>query len=136
VLRHVVLAYDFSEASENALSWISDVVLAMPSTVEATQRPHLSVVHVVETQHGSREHTAAVERLVTAVQGLTVDASTHVIVGAGIAEKLVEFADNTDADAMVVCIKGGIVRRWITGSVSDSVLHHAHCPVIAYRDED
>jgi nucleotide-binding universal stress UspA family protein len=132
----VVLAYDFSEASENALSWISDVALAMPSTVDATQRPHLSVVHIVEAQHGSREHTDAVERLVTAVHGLTVDASTHVVVGEGIAEKIVEFADNADADAIVVSIKGGIVRRWITGSVADSVLHHAHCPVIAYRGED
>jgi nucleotide-binding universal stress UspA family protein len=30
----------------------------------------------------------------------------------------------------------GVVRRTLFGSVSNGVLHHAHCPVLVVRGED
>lgn len=44
---------------------------------------------------------------------------------------------NEDIDMVVMGSRGlGTVRRTILGSVSDYVLHHAHCPVIVVPKTD
>jgi len=43
-------------------------------------------------------------------------------------------AENENATLIVMGTRGlGKVRRTIMGSVSDYVVHHAHCPVIVCR---
>ncbi len=130
MLRRIVVGYDFSENADDALAWVADVARATGASV--------SVVHVVDAP--SDDAPAADEarrKLSAATQDLGVETSNHVVIGAQIADRLVAFADETDADALVVAMTGGgAVRRWILGSVADEVLHKAHCPVIAYRAED
>lgn len=49
-------------------------------------------------------------------------------------ELVVHVADREKADYIVVGTRGmGQLRRTMLGSVSDYVLHHAHCPVIVAR---
>ncbi|CAD5121928.1 DgyrCDS10395 [Dimorphilus gyrociliatus] len=50
------------------------------------------------------------------------------------AEAIVKAAQEVEATLLVMGTRGmGTVRRTIFGSVSDYVLHHAHCPVAVYR---
>jgi nucleotide-binding universal stress UspA family protein len=51
-------------------------------------------------------------------------------------EQVVSVADEMGAGLIVVGSRGlGGIRRALMGSVSDSVVHHAHCPVLVVRKE-
>ena len=51
-----------------------------------------------------------------------------------VAEEIVELAEELGADLIVVGSRGHTgVRRAIEGSISDLVVHHAHCPVMTVR---
>lgn len=72
-----------------------------------------------------------VERIKAA--GGTV-AHTHLRVGAA-AKEIVELAEEIGAGLIVVGSRGlGGIRRALMGSVSDSVVRHAHCPVLITRE--
>jgi nucleotide-binding universal stress UspA family protein len=50
--------------------------------------------------------------------------------------EIVELADKLSAGLIVVGSRGlGPLRRVLMGSVSDSVVRHAHCPVLMVRQE-
>jgi nucleotide-binding universal stress UspA family protein len=51
-----------------------------------------------------------------------------------VAEEIVDLAEELQADLIVVGSRGrGGIRRTLMGSVSDSVVRHAHCPVMVVR---
>lgn len=53
-----------------------------------------------------------------------------------VAEEIVSLAEEIDAGLIVLGSRGlGGVRRALMGSVSDSVVRHAHCPVMVVRGE-
>ena len=53
------------------------------------------------------------------------------ILGGKPGNTICDFAKEKEADMIVVGSRGlGAIRRTILGSVSDFVLHHAHCPVV------
>jgi nucleotide-binding universal stress UspA family protein len=52
------------------------------------------------------------------------------------AEGIVQVAEEAEADLIVMGSRGlGGIRRALMGSVSDSVVRHAHCPVLVVRNE-
>ena len=52
-------------------------------------------------------------------------------------EEIVALAEELGAGLIVLGSRGrGGVRRALMGSVSDSVVHHAHCPVLVVRQEE
>lgn len=52
----------------------------------------------------------------------------------GVAEELVGLADELGAGLIVMSSRGrGRIRRAVMGSVSDSVVRHAHPPVLVAR---
>jgi nucleotide-binding universal stress UspA family protein len=62
-------------------------------------------------------------------------AGTHLRMGA-VAMEIVALAEEIGADLIVMGSRGlGGVRRALMGSVSDSVVRHAHCPVLVVRLE-
>ena len=53
------------------------------------------------------------------------------------AQEIVNLADKIAAGLIVVGSRGlGGIRRALMGSVSDSVVRHAHCPVMVVRKEE
>jgi nucleotide-binding universal stress UspA family protein len=51
-------------------------------------------------------------------------------------EEIIVRAEQVGADLVVVGSRGlGGIRRALMGSVSDSVVRHAHCPVLVVRRE-
>ena len=60
-------------------------------------------------------------------------AQAHLRVGAAAAE-IVDLAEDIGAGLIVMGSRGlGGIRRALMGSVSDSVVRHAHCPVVVVR---
>jgi len=54
-----------------------------------------------------------------------------------VAEEIVSLAEEIGAGLIVVGSRGvGGIRRALMGSVSDSVVRHAHCPVLMVRKEE
>ncbi len=52
------------------------------------------------------------------------------------AEQIVRVAQDIEAGLIVIGSRGlGRIRRALMGSVSDSVVRHAHCPVLVVRSE-
>jgi nucleotide-binding universal stress UspA family protein len=63
-------------------------------------------------------------------------AQTHLRMGKAAAE-IVELAEELGARLVVVGSRGlGGIRKALMGSVSDSVVRHAHCPVLVVRREE
>ena len=57
------------------------------------------------------------------------------IAGRHRADQIVEVAEETEVGLIVMGSRGlGGVRRALMGSVSDSVVRHAHCPVLIVRE--
>jgi nucleotide-binding universal stress UspA family protein len=53
------------------------------------------------------------------------------------AVEIVDLAEELGAGLVVVGSRGlGGIRRALMGSVSDSVVRHAHCPVLIVRREE
>ena len=76
---------------------------------------------------------AEVEK-VRAVGGTVAQA--HLRMGTPAAE-IVELAEELEVGLVVVGSRGlGGIRRALMGSVSDSVVRHAHCPVLVVRKEE
>jgi nucleotide-binding universal stress UspA family protein len=66
------------------------------------------------------------------VAGGTV-AGTHLRMG-GVAEEVVSLAEELGVGLIVMGSRGhGGIRRALMGSVSDTVVRHAHCPVMIVR---
>jgi nucleotide-binding universal stress UspA family protein len=62
-------------------------------------------------------------------------AGTHLRMGE-VDLEIVALAEELQADLIVMGSRGlGRVRRALMGSVSDSVVRHAHCPVLVVRPE-
>src|SRR5262245_30465697 len=50
------------------------------------------------------------------------------------ADKIIEIAKDNNSDLIVMGSRGlGGIKSLLLGSVSDNVLHHAHCPVLIIR---
>jgi nucleotide-binding universal stress UspA family protein len=81
-------------------------------------------------QRGREMLDAEVERVHSA--GATV-AQAHLMMGE-VAREIVHLAKNLGAGLIVTGSRGrGGIRRALMGSVSDSVVRHAHCPVLVVR---
>lgn len=51
------------------------------------------------------------------------------------ASTIIEVADEENADMIIICTHGlGAMKRFLLGSVTDKVVHHAKVPVLIMRD--
>jgi nucleotide-binding universal stress UspA family protein len=49
-------------------------------------------------------------------------------------DAIIQFASEADVDLIVMGTKGKTgIKRFLLGSVTESVVHHAHCPVLVVR---
>ena len=139
----ILLATDGSKEAE----------LAATTAAELSERTdsELHIIHVGEVplvyhpeRHGGyhgdyeRAETQARELLETQVEkvkaaGVTV-AQAHLKMGRA-DEEIVELAESMGVGLIVMGTRGqGRIRRALMGSVSESVVRHAHCPVTIVRE--
>jgi len=63
-----------------------------------------------------------------------VRTSTEVVVKSSSAEGIIDYANETGADLIVIGTKGLTgVGKFLMGGVANAVIGHAHCPVLAVR---
>lgn len=132
----ILLAYDGSAGAQRAL----DVLLGL-----ARPADHVTVVGVAEGiplfAHAgalpSPEQEAERDRQLTEAEralspvGVSVALSAH---AGDPATAILDTAEKEQVELIVIGTRGlGAAERWLIGSVSDKVLHHAHCSVLVAR---
>lgn len=89
----------------------------------------------VEPARMKREAERILDEQTKKVENMGGAAQSHLAMG-GAAERVVALAEELGADLVVMGSRGlGGLRRALLGSVSDSVVRHAHCPVLVVRKE-
>jgi nucleotide-binding universal stress UspA family protein len=142
----ILLATDGSEEAELAALMAVDLADATHSELHVV---HVGVVPIFlksypgtlgyertlyeQIEEESRELLRKLSWRVKAAGGTV--AGTHLRMGQ-VALEIVALAEELGADLIVMGSRGlGGVRRALMGSVSDSVVRHAHCPVLVVRPE-
>jgi nucleotide-binding universal stress UspA family protein len=139
-VRQIVLASDGSKDSDAATAAAARLAHALPAS--------LTVVHVVEAGRPSLGISPAdltpedfnarldlmmklqVERV---LHNIDIDYRIRQLEGHP-AEAIIAYAEDHAADLIVIGSRGlGGFQRLLLGSVSDAVMHHAHCPVLIVR---
>jgi nucleotide-binding universal stress UspA family protein len=142
-LRNVLVATDFSETSETALTYGRALARAFGA--------RLHLLHVVEDLRAAAYADAAIalsppgewqddieragrerlEALVTAEDRQDLRPTTLLITSNSPAKAIVEHAREASMDIIVMGATGrGRVNRMLTGSVADKVIRQAPCPVL------
>ena len=147
-VRRVTVALDGSMHARRALDWLATWLLP--------EGLHVRLLGVAEPQHypstapgilsdALRETVAAIaaerratlrqacEAGVQALRGRVTNVEIGLVRGQP-AEAIVGDADHYGSDLIVVGARGlGAIKRLLLGSVSESVLRHASCPVLVVR---
>jgi len=125
-------AVDLADATDSELhvvhvGVIPTLLVSYPGTLGYERRLYQQIE--VDSRQRLRELSWRVK-----AAGGTV-AGSHLRVGA-VALEGVALAEDLGAGLVVMGSRGGRgVRRAVMGSVSDSVVRHAHCPVLVVRQE-
>jgi nucleotide-binding universal stress UspA family protein len=138
----ILVATDGSTEAELAVTTAADLAKSTDSEVHVVHVGEMPLVYHPE-RHGYRAEyeahekeaqqllEAQVERMKGA--GATV-AQAHLRMGRA-DEEIVDLAQSIGAGLIVMGSRGqGRLRRALVGSVSGSVVRHAHCPVTVVRE--
>jgi len=132
----ILLAYDGSDGSRRALDTVAG--LAGPTD-------HVTIVGVAEgvplfghaatlpssEQEAKRDRELAAAEAVLAERGLPASLVPR---GGDAATAILEVAEQEGVELIAMGTRGlSIAERWLMGSVSDRVLHHAPCSVLVAR---
>jgi len=133
-LKKILVPTDFSDSSAAAL----ELAMCLARDHDAT----LLIVHVRENPGGVGEGQAAVNKDEAYLHRLLQEAgrraagigcSRHLLEGDP-GEQIVKFAEQQQVDLIALGTHGrrGIVR-WLMGSVAESVVRRASCPVLTIK---
>lgn len=130
MIRRIVVGYDFTEASDDALTWALD--LAEPL------QANINVVHIADS---SDDNDPKVIERRTALARVADDAGPRVTsqlaLGSDVARALVNLAEEANADLIVVATRQvSAMQRWFLGSVAVELIRSAHCPVVTVRSSE
>ena len=142
----ILLATDGSREAQLAATTAADLAKSTGSELHVVHVGEMPLVYHPE-RHTYRaeyeEHEKEAQRLLEAEvarikeAGATV-AQSHLRLGRAnvrVAEEILELAQSIDAGMIVMGSRGqGRLRRALVGSVSESVVRHAHCPVTIVRE--
>jgi nucleotide-binding universal stress UspA family protein len=147
----ILLATDGTKHSEAAAAMIKKLSLVEGDSVHAISVVDMAVPMAVDIYGGYLPDTSELEKaakdsatkiledakamLNTAFAGSDITVSTEVLFGSP-DSRIVETAEDMHVDLIVIGSHG--YNRWerlLLGSVSNSVVHHAHCSVLVVRTE-
>ncbi len=144
----ILLASDGSEEAELALETAIDL------TNNTNSELHVVTVEGVEYRHGydipesgdllqqtfkaiEREAQETLEEQVKQIEEARGTVAKAYLRMGRAAEEIVNLGEEIGAGLIIIGSRGrGGIRRALMGSVSDSVIRHAHCPVLVVRSEE
>ena len=143
----IVVATDGSREAQLALTTAADLANSTDSELHVLHVGEVPLVyhperHAYRAEYEAHEKEAQqlLEAQLERIEGAdaTLLAHSHLRMGRANAradEEIVELAQSIDAGLIVMGSRGqGRLRRALVGSVSDSVVRHAHCPVTIVRE--
>ncbi len=142
MLTHVLIAVDGSPASQHAARFglsLAEQLKAQATLLTVLHRPEMIPLGPMGT---SVVTSGPTETELEALRGgLDAIAKEHptvkidrVIELGPVAETILDWAARRHVDMIVLGARGlSPARRFLLGSVSDRVVHHAHCPVTVWR---
>jgi len=145
VLKNILVATDFGEAADVALTYARELARTFGST--------LHVLHVIDDlgariggfpeyaanlgQLQVEEEAAARKRLQALVSDedrRVLHAKTALITSQWPARSILDYARDEHIDAIVVGTHGrGTMAQFFMGSVAERIVRHASCPVLTVR---
>ena len=138
----ILVATDGSREAELALTTAADLAKSTDSELHVVHvgevplvyHPERHAYQAVHEEH-EKESQQLLESQVERIEGAgATEARAHLRMGRA-DEEIVELAQSVDAGLIVMGSKGqGRLRRALVGSVSESVVRHAHCPVTIVRE--
>ena len=138
----ILVATDGSREAELALTTAADLAKSTDSELHVVHVGEVPLVyhperHAYQAVHEEHEKEAQqlLESQVERIEGASAtEAQAHLRMGKA-DEEIVELAQSIDAGLIVMGSRGqGRLRRALVGSVSESVVRHAHCPVTIVRE--
>jgi len=138
----ILVATDGSREAQLALTTAADLAKSTDSELHVLHVGELPLVyhperHVYRAEYEEHEREAQqiLEAEVERIDGAGATAAqAHLRMGRA-DEEIVELAQSIDAGLIVIGSRGqGRLRRALVGSVSESVVRHAHCPVTVVRE--
>jgi nucleotide-binding universal stress UspA family protein len=138
----ILVATDGSREAQLALTTAADLAKSTDSElhvlhvgeVPLVYHPERHAYHAVYEEQ-EKEAEQLLEAQVQRIEGAgATEAQAHLRMGRA-DEEIVEVAQSIDAGLIVMGSRGhGRIRRALVGSVSESVVRHAHCPVTIVRE--
>jgi nucleotide-binding universal stress UspA family protein len=138
----ILVATDGSREAQLALTTAADLAKSTDSELHVLHVGELPLVYHperhayrAEYEEHEREAQQILEAEVERIGGAGATAAqAHLRMGRA-DEEIVELAQSIDAGLIVMGSRGqGRLRRALVGSVSESVVRHAHCPVTIVRE--
>lgn len=134
-IHKILFATDFSESNDGAAEYA--VSLARETNA------HLYVVHVIEPPtYGPSDHGLLIDQNASLLRQMLneviprdveIPHESHTLVGDPAIE-IVRYADAEHVDLIVIGTHGRTgLTRMLMGSVAESVLRHASCPVLTFK---
>lgn len=140
-LERILVPYDFSETSANAVRYGMGLAQAFNARVQFlyvgdSERAAMATEQPIESPDALlAAFKAAVERTVSRLAAASTATQFFVRSGHPAAE-IVAFADDEEADLIVMGTHGrGLVGHLVMGSVAEKVVRTAHCPVLTVRNQ-
>ncbi len=143
-MKKILVAVDKSGFKEKIISY--GIILAKGSgaSITAIHVVDISTLKGIGDVFGRRvaEYEKEVkkksEELLAGVQQIIekegIKTRTEVISHKSIARGIIDYARESGADVIVIGTKGLTgTEKFLMGGVASSVIHHAHCPVVAIR---
>ena len=138
----ILVATDGSREAQLALTTAADLAKSTDSELHVLHVGEVPLVyhperHAYQAEYEEHEKEAQqlLEAQVDRIEGASAtEAQAHLRMGRA-DEEIVELAQSIDAGLIVIGSRGqGRLRRALVGSVSESVVRHAHCPVTIVRE--
>ncbi len=143
MLEHILVAVDGSGPSRHAARYAISLAQQTKAKVTLlTVLPPPEVVpmgplsgYAVVSPAISRDEVAKVEKRLDEIAAEAPGIAVSKVVEMGpVADTIIDTAGHRNVDLIVMGARGlGPGRRFLLGSVSDRVVHHAHCPVTVWR---
>ena len=136
--KRILVGYDGSQTSENALEMGLSIASALDSKVEVLSvvqppEPATSVELHAVIDSAKQHYEKALSRVADAANGNGIKIETNIVVGHP-AEQIIKRAEQSHADLIVLGRRGiSKFEKLVMGSISERVLTYAPCPVLVTK---
>ena len=132
----MLMNFNLTDGDEVKVVSVVDMALPLSVDIYGGYLPDTTEIEKVARENAEKVLEATTARIKPAFDGKYPAISSDVLFGSP-DSRIVETAEEFEADLIILGSHG--YKRWerlLLGSVSDSVVHHAHCSVLVVRTSE